>query len=128
MGDVVGQFSSIASIGTATALAVKVIHRAGTSYPAVRKLPVWVIAAGVAVVLTSIARYVPHSIDGNAGDLVLQAVVNAATGSGFYGWLNDPTQSLHDADGDGISDSRQTSPVLAPPSPDPTDDGSIKLE
>ena len=128
MGDVGGQLSSIASIGTATALAVKVIHRAGTNYPAIRKLPVWVIAAGVAVALTAIARYVLHSIDGNAGDLAIQAVVNAATGSGFYGWLNDPAQSLHDAAGDVISDSPPTSPVLAPPSTDPPDEGSIKLE
>jgi hypothetical protein len=95
-----------------------------------RKVPTWVYAIVIASALTVFARYVLHSITGDVWDLIYQALMNAASASGFQSWLSNYNTPLHetagiDLDGDGKPDVEDVEqPIVG----DDEDEGSMRLE
>lgn len=84
-------YSSVAGIVVATGIAVSILKRAFAKVAVLSQVPLWLYGVIISSALTYASNQLWHSLPGDLWQLLTQAVLMAATATGFYEWLNaDP--------------------------------------
>ncbi len=87
-------YTSVAGVVAATMLGVSVMKRALGNVTYFNAVPTWIYAVVISGILTFITVNVWRTLPGDLWQTMLQAVIMAATASGFYEWLNNGTKPL----------------------------------
>lgn len=80
-------YSSLTGIVAATILAVGILKRLLAKVPVANQVPLWVYSIVVSSVLIYLTNRVWQTLPGELWPLLTQAVMTAATASGFYEWF-----------------------------------------
>jgi len=93
--DVTWYYSTMAGIIATTLLGVEVLKRALGNVSVVMAVPTWIYSVILATGLTAVSKFYGLLQDeGNMLTLVLQAVMLAASASGFWTWLRQPNDQI----------------------------------
>jgi hypothetical protein len=88
-------YGSIAGIIGATLIGVEILKRALGNVSVVMAVPTWVYAVALASALTYASKSAGLlQDDGNLFELLMQAVMLAASASGFWSWLRQPGDQI----------------------------------
>lgn len=88
-------YTSIAGIIAATLIIVEILKRALGNVSVAMQVPTWVYAVTVAALLTYASKASGLLTDeGNVFALLMQAVMLAASASGFWSWLRQPGDQI----------------------------------
>lgn len=91
-------YTSVAGIIAGTLILVEVLKRALGNVALVKAVPTWVYAVVVAVGLTYASRAAGLLTDqGSTLDVLMTAVMLAASASGFWTWLRNPADKIEDS-------------------------------
>jgi hypothetical protein len=88
-------YLSVSGVTAATVFGVSLAKQFLGGVPWFNKIPTWLYAAVVGLVLTALCVFVFGTLPGNPWQLLWQGVVNGATSSGIYEWLNHTGTPLH---------------------------------
>lgn len=91
-------YSSIAGVVAATILLTGCLKRALARVRWLNEVPVWVYAVLLAAGLTALVNLVFHTLPGDFWVLATQAIMLAASASGFYEWWAAAGKPLKDSD------------------------------
>lgn len=87
-------YTSIGGIVAATIVLVEILKRFLGNTPFIMKVPTWVYAVIIAVVLTEVAHAGFNTLPGDDLPLLMQAVMLAAVASGFREWVGNVNKPL----------------------------------
>jgi len=87
-------YTSVTGVVAVTIGAVTLLKRAFGNVPYVNTVPTWVYAVVISAGLTGVTNYLWHTLPGDLWQNVMQAVMMAASASGFYEWLKEPGKPL----------------------------------
>lgn len=87
-------YASVLGIVTVTGIGVSILKRAFGNLPYFNTVPTWVYSVIISAVLTFLTVNVWHTLPGELWQTMMQAVIMAATASGFYEWLNHTDKPL----------------------------------
>lgn len=80
-------YTSVAGIVTATVIIVGILKRALAAVEYLNSVPTWLYAVAVSCGLTAVTNLWWHTLPGDFWQLAMQAVIAAATATGFYEWF-----------------------------------------
>ena len=85
------QLGTITGVIVLSLAIVELLKRLLAKVPYAQLVPVWCYAVAVANVLALLAKYALGTLPGDTIEVLWQASLGAATASGFYTWLRQPT-------------------------------------
>lgn len=92
-------YGSIAGIVGGTLIIVEVLKRAIGNVSVLKSVPTWVYAVAVAVGLTYTSRALGYLAEqGSTLDVLMSAVMLAASASGFWTWLRQPADQIKNSE------------------------------
>lgn len=92
-------YGSIAGIVAGTLIIVEVLKRAIGNVAVLKGVPTWIYAVVVAVALTYASRAAGYLADqGSTLDVLMSALMLAASASGFWTWLRQPNDPIKDSE------------------------------
>ena len=106
-------YGSIAGIVAGTLIIVEVLKRAIGNIAVLKGVPTWIYSVIVAVSLTYASRAAGYLSDqGSTLDVLMSALMLAASASGFWTWLRQPTDPIQDSDALTQRQARRMLPVV----------------
>lgn len=92
-------YASIAGIVAGTLILVEVLKRAIGNVSVLKSVPTWVYSVAVAVGLTYTSRALGYLAEqGSTLDVLMSAVMLAASASGFWTWLRQPVDQIKNSE------------------------------